>query len=158
MNELGRRASNPTRADGGGDGERRRHRRGRRRRRERSANVGGRHGRRGRDDDIGVHGRDVLRRVRCERKEGEHPDGGDYLRDFGPQVDGTGLWWKHLGRNKRSVTLNLKSDAGKAVFRDIVGGAELLIENFQPDTFERWGLGYDALSELNEELVMLRIS
>jgi formyl-CoA transferase len=44
------------------------------------------------------------------------------------------------------------------VFRDIVGGAELLIENFQPDTFERWGLGYDALSELNEELVMLRIS
>lgn len=88
----------------------------------------------------------------------EHPNGGDHLRRFGPQADGTGVWWKHLGRNKRSVTLDLKADAGKTVFEDLVSEADLLIENFRPGTFEGWGFGYDELSELNPGLVMLRIS
>lgn len=88
----------------------------------------------------------------------EHPDGGDHLRRFGPQVEGTSVWWKHLGRNKRSVTLDLKSEAGKTVFRDLVGEADLVVENFRPGTLERWGLGYDALAERTPGLVLLRLS
>jgi formyl-CoA transferase len=88
----------------------------------------------------------------------EHPANGDHLRHFGPQKDGTGLWWKYLGRNKKSVTLNLSAAEGTAVFEDLVSEADVLIENFRPGTLERWGVGWDALSDINPDLVMLRIS
>lgn len=88
----------------------------------------------------------------------EHPANGDHLRHFGPQKDGAGLWWKYLGRNKKSVTLNLSAAEGTAVFEDLVSRADVLIENFRPGTLERWGVGWDRLSEINPELVMLRIS
>ncbi|MHB9287900.1 CaiB/BaiF CoA transferase family protein [Halobacteriales archaeon Cl-PHB] len=88
----------------------------------------------------------------------EHPKTGDHLREFGPQKDGTGLWWKYLSRNKRSVTLNLSTEEGAVVFEDLVAEADVLIENFRPGTLERWGIGWDHLSDLNEDLVMLRLS
>lgn len=88
----------------------------------------------------------------------EHPAGGDHSRSFGPQKDGVGLWWKYLGRNKKSITLDLKDRAGQSVFRDLVSEADVLLENFRPGTLERWNLGYDTLSEVNPDLVMLRIS
>ena len=88
----------------------------------------------------------------------EHPETGDHLRQFGPQKEGTGLWWKYLGRNKKSVTLNLSTDEGKAVFEDLVTEADVLVENFRPGTLERWGVGWDRLSEQNPGLIMLRIS
>ncbi|MFC5972105.1 CaiB/BaiF CoA transferase family protein [Halomarina salina] len=88
----------------------------------------------------------------------EHPATGDHLRQFGPQKDGTGLWWKYLGRNKRSVTLNLGVEAGQVVFEDLVSEADVLVENFRPGTLERWNLGYERLSELNPDLVMCRLS
>jgi formyl-CoA transferase len=88
----------------------------------------------------------------------EHPEGGDHLRRFGPQVDGTGLWWKYLARNKRSVTLDLSTAEGGVVFEDLVEGADVLLENFRPGTLERWGVGYDRLSEVNPGLVMVRLS
>lgn len=88
----------------------------------------------------------------------EHPDGGDHSRDFGPQKDGTGVWWKYLGRNKKSVTLNLKSDDGQELFVDVVKEADVLLENFRPGTLERWGIGYETLSAENPGLVMLRLS
>jgi len=88
----------------------------------------------------------------------EHPSTGDHLRQFGPKKDGIGLWWKYLARNKKSVTLDLSSEEGQAVFEDLVAEADVLVENFRPATFERWNLGYERLSGLNPRLVMLRIS
>ncbi|MFC7229813.1 CoA transferase [Salinirubellus salinus] len=88
----------------------------------------------------------------------EHPEFGDHLRNFGPKKNGAGLWWKYLGRNKRSVTLNLGSERGQVVFEDLVSEADVLVENFRPGTFEKWNLGYDRLRELNPDLVMLRLS
>lgn len=88
----------------------------------------------------------------------ERPESGDHLRRFGPQKDGTGLWWKYLGRNKRSVTLNLSEEAGQAVFEDLIGKADVLVENFRPGTLEKWGLAPESLQEHNPDLVVLRIS
>ncbi len=88
----------------------------------------------------------------------EHPKTGDHLRQFGPQKDGVGLWWKYLGRNKKSVTLDISTEEGQVVFEDLVSEADALIENFRPGTLERWNLGYDHLSELNPDLVMLRLT
>lgn len=88
----------------------------------------------------------------------EHPDFGDHIRNFGPKKDGVGLWHKYLSRNKQSITLNISTDDGGAVFEDLVSEADLLIENFRPGTLERWGLGWEHLSEVNPDLVMLRMS
>ncbi|SDN30977.1 formyl-CoA transferase [Halogranum gelatinilyticum] len=88
----------------------------------------------------------------------EHPDFGDHIRNFGPKKDGVGLWHKYLSRNKQSITLNISTDTGGAVFEDLVSDADLLIENFRPGTLERWGLGWEHLSEVNPDLVMLRMS
>jgi formyl-CoA transferase len=88
----------------------------------------------------------------------EHPEFGDHLRNFGPKKNGAGLWWKYLGRNKQSITLNLASERGQVVFEDLVSEADVLIENFRPGTFEKWNLAYEHLRELNQGLVMLRLS
>jgi len=89
----------------------------------------------------------------------EHPKSGDHLRHFGPQSDGVGLWWKYLGRNKQSVSLDISADAGGVVFEDLVSEADVLVENFRPGTLERWGLDPQRLiDEVNEDLVALRIS
>ena len=106
---------------------------------------------------IGTVGR-LLADFGAEVIKVEHPETGDHLRHFGPQKEGVGLWWKYLGRNKRSVTLDISTEEGKVVFEDLVAEADALIENFRPGTLERWGLGYDHLSDLNAGLVMLRLS
>ncbi len=85
----------------------------------------------------------------------EHPRG-DPLRTHGVQKDGVGLWWKQLSRNKRCVTLNLSSTRGQELLLRLVEGADVLVENFRPGVMERWGLGYDRLSDRNPGLVMLR--
>ncbi|MGV9678698.1 CaiB/BaiF CoA transferase family protein [Nocardia sp. NPDC003482] len=87
----------------------------------------------------------------------EHPRG-DPARGHGPQRDGVGLWWKMLGRNKKSVTLYLGSAAGQRLFRRLVADADVVVENFRPGTLERWGLGYEALRELNPRLVLARVT
>ena len=61
-------------------------------------------------------------------------------------------------RNKKSLTLNLKSDEGRAIVRDLVKEADVLVENFRPGVLESWGLGWEDLSRLNPGLVMVRIS
>jgi formyl-CoA transferase len=88
----------------------------------------------------------------------EHPATGDHLRQFGPQKDGVGLWWKYLGRNKKSVTLDISTEEGQVVFEDLISEADALIENFRPGTLERWNLGYEHLSDINPGLVMLRLT
>ena len=88
----------------------------------------------------------------------EHPAKPDPARGHGPAKDGIGLWWKVLGRNKRTVTLNLSDPAGAALLKRLVASADVLVENFRPGTLERWGLSPDELHAVNPGLVVARIS
>lgn len=88
----------------------------------------------------------------------ELPGEGDSMRHWAPLKDGQSLWWKVIGRNKRMITLALSRPEGQAILKDLIADADILIENFRPGTFERWGLGYDVLSQINPGLVMVRVS
>lgn len=88
----------------------------------------------------------------------EQPDGGDGMRRFGPQVQGIGLMWRSMSRNKKCVTLNLRVPEGQALLKRLVAEAGVVVENFRPGTLDRWGLGYRALSEMNRGLVMLHMT
>ena len=88
----------------------------------------------------------------------EQPGEGDPLRKWRKVHKGTSLWWYSLSRNKKSVTLDLKSDAGREIVHRLVRGCDIVIENFRPGTLERWGIGWEALSATNPNLVMVRVS
>jgi crotonobetainyl-CoA:carnitine CoA-transferase CaiB-like acyl-CoA transferase len=87
----------------------------------------------------------------------EHPRG-DSLRTLGWQRDGVSLWWALIGRNKRSITLNLSQERGQELARRILRDADVFIEGFRPGTLERWGLAPEQLHELNPGLVIVRTS
>lgn len=87
------------------------------------------------------------------------PPGGDPIRGWRKLDDtGTSFWWRSLGRNKRSVTLDLKSDAGRELAARLIDDSDVLIENFRPGTLENWGLGPERFKESNPGLVYTRIS
>ncbi|WP_347753804.1 CoA transferase [Agrococcus sp. ProA11] len=88
----------------------------------------------------------------------EHPRRPDASRGHGPAKEGVNLWWKTLGRGKRTVTLDLKQPEGAEVLLRLVAGADVLIENFRPGTLERWGLSPDRLLEVNPALVIARVT
>jgi len=88
----------------------------------------------------------------------EHPRRPDPSRGHGPAKDGVGLWWKLLGRNKKTITLDLSSDGGREVLLRLVAGADVLIENFRPGTLEKWGLGWEELSAVNPRLILTRVT
>ncbi len=88
----------------------------------------------------------------------ERPGGGDWLRCAPPLVDGEGILFRVLNRGKKSLTLNLKSDEGRAVFRRLVETADVLLEGFRPGVMKRLGLGYETLSEANPRLVYCALS
>jgi crotonobetainyl-CoA:carnitine CoA-transferase CaiB-like acyl-CoA transferase len=88
----------------------------------------------------------------------EPPGIGDPLRKWRKLHQGTSLWWYVQSRNKKSVSLDLKSDAGRDIVHRLVAEADVVIENFRPGTLEKWGLGWEHLSKLNPKLVMVRIS
>ena len=97
------------------------------------------------------HGADVIKV--------EPPGTGDVLRQWGrKEGSGDSLWWSVAARNKRSVTIDLRTPEGQQLVRDLVAGADILVENFRPGTLERWGLGWDDLSAIRPELIMVRIS
>jgi formyl-CoA transferase len=89
----------------------------------------------------------------------EDPGKGDPMREWGREKPhGLSLWWPVVARGKKSVTLNLRSPKGQELFRDLVRRADVVVENFRPGTLERWGFGFDALSALNERLVLTRVT
>jgi crotonobetainyl-CoA:carnitine CoA-transferase CaiB-like acyl-CoA transferase len=88
----------------------------------------------------------------------EHPGTGDTTRAFGWRVGGQALWWKHLSRNKRPITLRLSDQRGRDLLLRLVERADVLIESFRPGTMERWGLGPEDLHARNPKLVVLRVS
>lgn len=83
----------------------------------------------------------------------EMPGAGDDARAYPPHVNGESAYFMSLNRNKRGMTLNLKSDAGKEVFRDMVRKADILVENFRPGTMAKLGLAYQSLREINPRLI-----
>jgi len=89
----------------------------------------------------------------------EKPGIGDYLRNLGTESEvGDTYWWFNDARNKKCITLDLKLEKGKEIFRRMVAKADVVVENFRPGTLEKWGLGFDELLEINPKLVMLRVS
>src|SRR5262249_27075861 len=89
----------------------------------------------------------------------EDPGTGDPMRQWGRSLPkGLSPWWPVIGRNKKSVTLNLRSAEGQAIVRELALKADVLIENFRPGTMEKWGLGYESLEAANPRLIMARVS
>ncbi len=88
----------------------------------------------------------------------ERPGTGDESRYWGNAKDGVGLYYKVLNRNKKSVEADLRTPQGAEILKRLIRDADILVENFRPGTLEKWGLGWDVLSEINPKLVMLRIT
>ena len=86
----------------------------------------------------------------------ELPGQGDFMRTIGPFVGDYSLFWAVEGRNKKSVTLDLRKPKGQELFRRLVPLADAIVENFQPGTLEGWGIGYDVLEKLNPKIVLTR--
>jgi formyl-CoA transferase len=89
----------------------------------------------------------------------EPPGAGDPMRQWGREKPyGKSLWWPVIARNKKSVTLNLRTEAGQEVLRGLVGHADVVVENFRPGRLEQWNLGYDVLSEINPRIILTRVT
>ena len=88
----------------------------------------------------------------------EHPAKPDAARTHGPSKDGVGLWWKTLGRNKRTITINLSRPEGADLLLRLATRSDVLIENFRPGTLERWGIGPAELHAANPRLVIARVT
>jgi len=86
------------------------------------------------------------------------PPGGDPIRGWRVVQDGTSLWYRSLGRNKKSVTLDLKSERGRELVLQLLDSADVLVENFRPGAMEEWGLGPEVVKARNPRLVYTRIS
>jgi formyl-CoA transferase len=89
----------------------------------------------------------------------EDPKVGDPMRQWGRSLPkGLSPWWPVIGRNKKSVGLDLRKPEGQALAKTLIAKADVVIENFRPGAMEKWGLGYDVLSKDNPGLIMARIS
>lgn len=96
---------------------------------------------------MGDHGAEVIKI--------EPPQGGDAIRLWG---QGAPVWFAVIGRNKKSITLNLREAEGQHIARQLIAKSDFLIENFRPGTMEKWGMDYPQLSADNPGLIMVRVS
>lgn len=83
------------------------------------------------------------------------PGAGDPMRQWGR---GKPVWYPVIGRNKKTITLNLRDPRGQELLRRLVRKSDFMLENFRPGTMEKWGLGYEALAAENPGLIMIRVS
>jgi formyl-CoA transferase len=89
----------------------------------------------------------------------EPPGVGDPMRQWGREkAEGSSLWWPVVGRNKRSVTLNLRVPEGQEIFKRLAAEADIVVENFRPGTLEKWNLSYEELRAVNPRLILVRVS
>jgi crotonobetainyl-CoA:carnitine CoA-transferase CaiB-like acyl-CoA transferase len=88
----------------------------------------------------------------------EDPGNGDPQRGAGPAKNGVHLWWKVAARNKRSVTLNLRTDEGREVARELAAWADVIITNFRVETLEKWGLDFASLNVINPKIIVLQVT
>ncbi|HVY11527.1 MAG TPA: CaiB/BaiF CoA-transferase family protein [Mycobacteriales bacterium] len=83
---------------------------------------------------------------------------GDPMRRWGVLHEGDGLWWPTIGRNKRSVCIDIRTAAGQDLIRRLAAKVDIVTENFRPGRMAEWGLGYDALSAANPALILAHVS
>jgi len=86
------------------------------------------------------------------------PPGGDPIRNWREVKDGTSLWWRSLGRNKKCISLDLKTEQGRDLVRELLKTADIVVENFRPGVLEEWNLDPDSLRAENPNLIYARIS
>lgn len=103
-------------------------------------------------------GATLLADLGAEVTKVELPGKGDTLRTVGPWKGTEPLRWPGLARNKKSVTLDIRTDEGREIFKKLISQVDLLIENFRPGTLEKWNLGYEELKKINPRLIMVRVS
>lgn len=88
----------------------------------------------------------------------ERPGTGDELRNWRLKAGTTSMLYRTINRNKKSVTLDLRTEAGREAVLELVRRSDIVLENFRPGTLEKWGIGPDVLEEVNPELILVRIS
>lgn len=88
----------------------------------------------------------------------EIPGNGDDARGYGPYEHGESMYYANLNRNKKGITLNLKTEKGKKIFKKLAAKADILIENYRPGVMDKLGLGYDVLKEINPKLIYAAVS
>ena len=88
----------------------------------------------------------------------EHPKYGDGQRKLEPIMNGIPLWWKSVARNKRCITLDLGKPEGGEIFKKLIKGTDVIVENYRPGTFEKWGIGPDVIRTIDPRIILLRIS
>lgn len=89
----------------------------------------------------------------------ELPSSPDPLRTWGQaELDGHRFFWTVHARNKKAVTLDLRTERGRGLFLDLVKQSDVIVENFRPGTLEKWNLGYDVLREHNRGIILVRVS
>ena len=86
------------------------------------------------------------------------PPGGDPIRNWRAVKNGTSLWWHSLARNKKCISLNLKTDEGRELVKKLLASADVVVENFRPGVLENWGLDPDSMQNDNPDLIYARIS
>src|SRR5699024_11436636 len=82
----------------------------------------------------------------------------DTLRSMGPFKGEEPLRWPTMARNKKLLTLDLRQERGKEILKKLVEKSDVVIENFRTGTLERWGLGYEELKTINNDLIMIRVT
>lgn len=88
----------------------------------------------------------------------EIPGNGDDSRGYGPYEHGESMYYANLNRNKKGITLNLKTEKGKEIFKKLAAKADIVIENYRPGVMDKLGLGYDVLKEINPKLIYAAVS
>lgn len=88
----------------------------------------------------------------------EIPNKGDDTRSMGPFVNGESMYYANINRNKKGITLNLKSAEGKEIFLDMVRKADVVVENYRPGVMDRLGVGYDVLKKVNDQIIYAAVS
>lgn len=106
----------------------------------------------------GAFGATMLGDFGAEVIKVEIPGRGDSVRGNSPFAEGVPLPWTVLARNKRSVSLDMRTEAGRELLLKLVTKSDLLIENFRPGTLNRWGLDYETLKEANPGIIVVRVS
>ena len=88
----------------------------------------------------------------------EHPESGDYIRNWGHKKDGIPLAWKSHGRGKRLLSVDLNSSKGQQIIRKISSDIDIIIESYRPGKMEEWGLDYDSMAADNPGLILVRVT
>src|SRR5690625_2602152 len=88
----------------------------------------------------------------------EEPKNGDPLRNWRVMHKDTSVWWYVQSRNKKSITINLREEAGQNIVKELAKEVDVVLENFKPGTLEKWNLGYENLKRINPSIILTRIS